>query len=155
MGAVVQFDYNGLVALFPEMAPVGSPLLQVYWGVAQTMHANDGSGPVNDATLQANLLNMLTAHLAQIFAPRDASGNPAAAGASSPNMVGHISSASEGSVSVQVEALSAFKTAQAQWLASTKYGALYWASTAQFRQVRYRPPACSAPSLGAWPIKFR
>jgi len=156
MGAVVSFDYNGLVAMFPAMTPVGAPLLEVYWGIATTMHRNDGGGPVGDAGLQASLLNMLTAHLAQLFAPRDANGNPAASGADSPNVVGRISSASEGSVSVQTEALQGFTTAQASWLSQTKYGALYWAATAQFRTFRYRRAPCY-PGNGVivTPLDFR
>lgn len=150
MGVVVAFDFSAFTALFPEMTPVGVPLATAYFGIAETMHANDGSGPIGDATLQSNLLYMLTAHLAQLFAARDASGNPSSSGAPSPTIVGRISSASEGSVSVQAEALEGFNTAQASWLAQTKYGALYWAATAQFRTFRYRRPRCGFP--GAFPL---
>lgn len=155
MGVVVAFDFNSLVAQFPAMTPVGATLMQQYWDIATTMHANDGTGPIASAVLQTKLLNALTAHIAQLFAPRDASGNPAASGSPAPGIVGRISSASEGSVSVQAEALQGFNTAQASWLAQTQYGALYWAMTASFRTFRYRKAIWPRQALAAYPIDFR
>ncbi|HEY6030504.1 MAG TPA: DUF4054 domain-containing protein [Gaiellaceae bacterium] len=136
MGVTVAFSFDAFVAQFPEMEPIGATLAQNYWTIATMMHANDGSGPIGNPAQQSSLLNMLTAHLAQLFAPRDPAGNPAASGAPSPQIVGRISSASEGSVSVQTEALQGFTTAQASWLSQTKYGALYWAATAFARTAR-------------------
>lgn len=156
MGVIVQFDFAALTTLFPELDPVGSALCEVYWDIATTMHRNDGGGPISSSTLQARLLNMLTGHIAFLYAPRDATGNMASSGSAAPNVTGRVSSASEGSVSVQTEALQGFATAQASWLAQSKYGQLYWASTAQFRTMRYRPaiwPNRVGPG-GMLPITF-
>ncbi len=142
MGVIVAFDYDKLIAQFPAMAPVGPQLLEVYWDIATTMHGNDGSGPIAKESLQRSLLNMLTAHIAQLFAPKDPSGNPSAAGTTSIGVVGRVQSATEGSVSIATAALEGFNTAQASWLGQTQYGALYWAATAQFRTMRYQPPPC-------------
>lgn len=145
MGVIVQYDYNSLTRMFPAMAPVGTELLAVYWEIATTMHGNDGSGPIGSATLQSALLNMLTAHIAQLFAPKDPAGNPSAAGSSTAGVVGRVQSATEGSVSISTAALEGFRTAQASWLAQTQYGAMYWAATAQFRTMRYVPPMGGSP----------
>ncbi len=151
MGVVVQFDFEAFKAAYPEMSGLGATLATEYWNVATGMHANDGSGPINNAPRQQSLLFMLTAHIAALFAPRGPDGNPAASGASASDVVGRVTSASEGSVSVSTEAMTGFNTAQAQWLAQTRYGALYWASTAMFRTFNYRAPQ---PTV-RWPaIRF-
>ena len=155
MGVIVTFDFAAFSAQWPAYVPVGSTLLASFFDMATTMHANDGSGPINNAAIQQKLLNALTAHLAQLYAPRDASGNPAATGAPAPALVGRMSSASEGSVSVQTEALQGFTTAQAAWLSQTQPGAFYWAMTAQFRTVRYVQPRCSRPVRSAFPVTFQ
>ncbi len=139
MGVIVPFDWAAFQATYPELAPIGEALATQYFATATMIHRNDGGGPISNPAQQSSLLNMLVAHLAMLYAPRDPSGNPAATGVPSPNIVGQITSASEGSVSVSTTALSAFATAQAQWLAQTRYGALYWAATAVFRTMRYRP----------------
>lgn len=145
MGVIVQFNYDGLVKMFPAMAPVGPELLEVYWTIATTMHANDGSGPIGSTSLQSSLLNMLTAHIAQLFAPKDPAGNPSAAGNTTAGVVGRVQSATEGSVSISTAALEGFNTAQASWLGQTQFGAMYWAATAQFRTMRYVAPLGGSP----------
>jgi hypothetical protein len=139
MGAVVSFDWAGFQAMFPEMEAIGETLAETYFQIATTIHRNDGGGPIGNATLQARLLNMLIAHIAQLYAPRDAAGNVASSGSSPPpNVTGRVSSASEGSVSVTTEALKGFETAEASWLSQTRYGQLYWVATSSFRTMRYR-----------------
>lgn len=140
MGVVVQFNYDNLVAQFPAMAPVGQTALAGFWAVAETIHGNDGSGPIGSADLQRSLMNMMTAHIAQLFAPKDPSGNPVAAGSVSLSPVGRVQSANEGSVSISLADLKGFDTAQASWLSQTQYGSMYWVATAQFRTIRYVPP---------------
>jgi uncharacterized protein DUF4054 len=134
MGVIVAFNYaqwiaNPLYAGFA--ATVDANQAQSYFDIATTIHRNDGGGPVNDAAQQLNLLNMVTGHLAALFAP-PAPGQPAT------SLVGRINSASQGSVSVQA-AYSNNVTEQMAWFIQTKYGAFYWAATAPFRTMRYVP----------------
>lgn len=154
MGVVVQFDYPLFQQQWPAYAQIGQVLAQNFWDLATTLHANDGSGPVGNSTLQAKLLNALTAHLAQLYAPRDSAGNPAATGAPAPALVGRITSASEGSVSVSTEALQGFTTAQAAWLSQTQPGSFYWVATTQFRTMRM-VGAPSRSGYGLYPLTFR
>src|SRR5208282_6034259 len=90
---------------------------------------NDGGGPVCDANQQTLLLNLLTAHIAQLFAP-------AKNGQSPSTLVGRINTASEGSVSVGAEFPA---TPAASWYITTQYGAAYWQLMLPFRTARYLP----------------
>lgn len=139
MGAIVQFDFGLFARSYPQLAGIGEPMAEQFFTIAQDIHRNDGGGPIGNPVQQLNLLNMVVAHLAQLYAPRDGSGNPSATGTAAPTLPGRISSATEGSVSVQTEALTAFNTAQAQYFSQTTYGQLYWAATAFARTGRYRP----------------
>jgi hypothetical protein len=132
MGVVVSFDYNAWLALFPKFANVVSaPQAQQYFTLATTIHRNDGGGPVKDPVQQLSLLNMLTAHIAKLFAPPTPGGQPN-------DLVGRINSASEGSVSVQA-AYSNNVSEQQAWFIQTKCGAMYWTATAPYRTARYIP----------------
>ena len=118
MGVVVQFNYAQWAATYPEFnATVNQTQAQNYFQIATSIHRNDGGGPVNDPTQQLNLLNMLTAHVAALFAPPVAGAQPS-------TLVGRINSASEGSVSVQA-AYSNNVSQQMAWFVQTKYGAMY------------------------------
>lgn len=139
MGVVVTFDYAGWVARYPEFAAVTQPLAQSYFDEATIYQANDGSGPVKTAAIQSTLLNMLTAHIAALYA--------AAAPGVSP-LVGRISSATEGSVSVNVEMETTINSA---WFMQTKYGASYWQATAGYRTMRYRVGCGSF--FNQWPAR--
>lgn len=130
MGVIVAFDYAGWVAMFPQLDYVPPDLAQVYFDIAATMHANDGTGPVIDTGEQTKLLNFLTAHLSKLYAPRD--------GQEPSGLVGRISSATEGSVTVQAE-WGNTTSERAAWFLQTQYGATYWALTAKYRTMRYRP----------------
>jgi hypothetical protein len=142
MGVIVVFDYNAWVTRYPEFAvggaqPVAESLATAYFNEATLYQANNGAGPVRDSTTQSMLLNMLTAHIASL--------NAAINSAPAPNIVGRINSASEGSVSVGSENL--YPPGTPQWYQQTKYGAAWWAATAQFRTMRYRPgPVMGVPA---------
>jgi hypothetical protein len=146
MGVIVQFDYPTWAAIYPELAAnVSAPLAQTYFATATVVHRNDGIGPINDSTVQLALLNMAVAHLAALFGPQ-ANGQPA-----SP-LVGRISNASEGSVSVQTEYSDESPPPMAWWV-QTKYGATYWAATASFRTMRYLPGR--PRNMEPWPFGRR
>ena len=129
MGAVAVFNYDAFVLRYPEFASVDPELINEFFQDACMVHANDGSGPVCDPNQQLRLLNMVTAHITQLNAPLG--GQP------SPQLVGRITNASEGSVSVATEYQTS-TTGLAQFFAQTKYGAQYWAATTAYRTMRYR-----------------
>ena len=130
MGVIVSFNYTAWIASYPEFTAVSEGTADGYFAIAETMHANDGSGPVGNMTLQSALLNMLTAHIAQLFYTPT--------GAVPAQLVGRIASATEGSVTVSTELPSTLPAAAA-WFSQTKYGLMYWQATAQFRTMRYAP----------------
>jgi hypothetical protein len=102
---------------------------------------NTISSPVQDIAQRTMLLNLLTAHICQLRQPLN--GQP-----SSP-LVGRISEATEGSVTVKAEMIAA--PGSAQWYNQTKYGAQYWQMTLPFRSARYATgPRRSFMPVGAF-----
>lgn len=131
----VTFDYATWITRYPEFVNVAQPLAQEYFNEAGLYCANDTCNPA--FCILSTLLNMLTAHIAWLNAPRDASGNPSSTGTlPAPAIVGRISNASEGSVSVAAEYESSGSPSDA-FFTQTKYGAAFWQATAQFRTMRY------------------
>lgn len=130
MGVHVDFNYAAWIARYPEFALVNEVTANEYFAEATIYHRNDGGGPVEDATVQSALLNMMTAHVAALYATKN--------GAVVSPLVGRINSATEGSVSVGVEGFTGLVGSQ-QWLVQTKYGASYWYATTSYRTMRYIP----------------
>lgn len=128
MGAVVGFDYAAWLNLFPEFAYVSSAQAALYFDIATTAHRNDVDGPVGDSGKQLQFLNIVTAHVAALFAPKKPGGDPA-----NP-LVGRIASASEGSVSVSADFSGLGQSAA--WWSQTRYGAMYWQLTKPYRTAR-------------------
>lgn len=149
MGVIVASNYAAFIARYPEFGPggaqpVSSDLYNAYFSEATLYQANNGAGPVCDAGVAITLLNMLVAHIAALNAA-------SSSGAAAPNTVGRVSNATEGSVTVALENL--YPPGTAQWYQQTKYGAAWWAATAQFRTMRYTPgPVMGVPANqgGAW-----
>lgn len=135
MGVVVSFSYDQWIATYPEFSTlVNAAQAQAYFDLATTIHRNDGGGPVNSPDIQLSLLNMLTAHIAAMIGKKSA-GTPA----SPSGIVGRISGATQGSVSVQAAAYSSNVSEQMAWFIQTQYGAMYWTATAPYRTARYVP----------------
>jgi len=138
---VVAFDYTAWSARYPELAAfVAEPMAQAYFNEAQLYCDNTPCSPIHDDSVggqRSVILNMATAHIAAINAPLN--NQP-----SSP-LVGRISNATEGSVSVQTENL--YPPGTVQFWQQTKYGAAFWAATTQFRTFRYVAPV-RYPGLG-------
>lgn len=128
---VVTFNYDDWAARYPELAAWTSrPLAQAYFSNDAILYLdNTAASPVPDLGKRAALLNMLVAHIASLNAPIN--------GAASSGLVGRISQASEGSVSVSAEMGPA--SATSDWFRSTKYGAAFYAATAGLRTMRYVP----------------
>lgn len=144
MANQVQFDYLQWVATFPEFACVNEQTAQGYFDLSTVYLRNDGCSVVPTDALQLTLLNLLTAHVAKLLAPTTA-GAPS-------GLVGRISNATEGSVSVGADFPGV--TASSAWFMQTQYGAMFWQSTAPFRTMRYVPgpqPFLNGPFQGgAW-----
>jgi hypothetical protein len=130
MGVQVAFDYPTWIERFPEFAEDVNPeLAAVYFSEAQLHHRNDGIGPVEDANAQGIYLGLMMAHLAQLF--RVANGQAVS------ELVGRITSATQGSVTLSSDA--DLPAGVPQWYAQTKYGYDYWVLMAPYRTFRYIP----------------
>ncbi len=138
--AIYTFDYSVWSALFPELvSSISSPQATLYFGVAETMVDNMPCSIIPLASpcdpsltpnsIRGTILNLTTAHIAALFG--SINGQP-------PNpLVGRISDATEGSVSVSVDFAS---TQSAAWWNQTKYGSLAWAAMAPYRMALYAVP---------------
>lgn len=133
--AIVVFDINAFRERYPEFDTVSDTLLNAYFVEATVYLDNTDCSPVQDDAVRAVYLNMLVAHIAAL--------NSGVGGKKPSGLVGRISSASEGSVSVSTGDV---PVSQASWwYLQTPYGAAYWNATAQYRTFKYVPG--SSPSL--------
>jgi hypothetical protein len=148
MGIQVNFDYQTWIALYPEFASVSAAQAQGFFNLATVYHRNDGGGPVNNAALQTTLLNLVTAHIAALSV--QAQGDPSPGSPKDVNApVGRISAASEGSVSVSFDYGTSASERRA-FFAQTRYGAMYWAATQQYRTACYLPGGCAYSGASPW-----
>jgi hypothetical protein len=146
MEGVVEFDYAAWALRYPELAAsVPQPLAQQYFYEAQLYCDNTPCSPIRNwypGGERAMLLNMLTAHIATLNAP--------IGGQASSPLVGRISNATEGSVSVQTQL--DLPPGTAQWFAQTKFGLAFWTATAQYRTMHYVPGPVFVPD--PWAVGF-
>lgn len=137
---VVEFDFDTWIANFPIFANVTPAQGQAWFNQAGLYFENAPCNWVIGAgcTL-ANftlLMYMATSHIAWMLALRDANGNPSATGNPPTTLVGRISSATEGSVSVSSEWKDSGSPSEAWWLQTT-YGAMFWQALAAYRTAVY------------------
>ncbi|GBR56493.1 DUF4054 domain-containing protein [Gluconobacter sphaericus] len=138
---VVTFDYATWSALFPDLATNTSDAqAALYFDQAGDYLNNTPLSPVQNLTKRARLLNLLTAHIAQLMLPVSAGGNGA-------GTVGRVASASEGSTSIGLDMGS--QSVSAAWFMQTQYGAMFWQATAYLRQMRFVPGRSPRPRI--WP----
>jgi hypothetical protein len=144
--SVAVFNYALWIATYPEFTSVTEPLASAQFDTATLFLDNSNCSVVQDVTRRLSLLNMITAHLVKLFVP--------VAGVAPSGLVGRVSSATEGSVSVSTEYIAAQSNSQAFWN-QTPYGALFWAATVGLRSMRYvpgpRPFLGSSASYGRSP----
>lgn len=124
---IVVFDYAAWLVRYPEFTAVTEPRAQSFFDEATLFQRNDGTGPISDPAVQLRLLNMLTAHIAQLNA--GSSIQPLTP------LVGRINSAAEGSVNVSTE--NQYEPGTPQWFQQTQYGSSWWAATRSWRTARY------------------
>lgn len=137
----VVFDFPTWIALYPEFTNLTAPMGENYFARASFLCSDSVFNPsFCTSGMLSTLLYLLTSHIAWINAPRGTDGNPSSTGTPPANIVGRISSATEGSVSVSAEMGDANAGSPSQaWYEQTRYGAEYWAMTAGFRTAQYVP----------------
>lgn len=121
------FNYAAWTARYPEFAGTDQALANLYFAEACLYLDNSDSSPVTDVAVRGLLLNMLTAHVAAL----------AGASGRSPDQVGRVSSATEGSVSVTLDA--GALPGSAAWYQQTQYGMAYWQASRPYRSATYVP----------------
>jgi hypothetical protein len=146
----VEFDYDEFTTVYPEfgattLVPAPSAACQMAFYLATLNLSNCCGSPVPDANVRQALLYLLTAHVVLLFTPCSANqSQPSGA-------VGRISSASEGSVSGSMDFPT---TAQSAWFLQTKYGAMFWNTTAPLRTMHYIPAPQGNGIIGASDIGY-
>lgn len=148
--ATATFDYTKWVAMFPYMASVPEAVASGFFDVAGFLFANDDCSPITDLDKRLVFLNYVTAHLARL------AGYPVAAGGSAApdGMVGRVTSATEGTVSISAGWAASVSNSEAYWL-QTPEGATFWQMTRFLRTARYiaAPPRNFGPArraFGVW-----
>lgn len=117
---VVIFDPQEFKTLYPDFANTEDATLTLYFNAACLLLDNTEKSMVKDLAERKMLLYMLTCHIATL----KANGN---------TLVGTITSATEGKVSVS---LTPFQNAN--WYMTTQCGAMFWQATAKYRiGIRY------------------
>jgi hypothetical protein len=153
MSAAVTFDYNAWIARFPEFTAVPQALAQQYFAEATIYWRNDGTSPNASTAIQSALLNLVTAHIAALNVQSQGDPIPGTSkDANSP--VGRITSATQGTVTVQTDLGLAPSTSERQaFFAQTRYGVQFLSMTAGYRfaQPRYVPGRLQAGGLGYIP----
>lgn len=122
--AVVTFNVDTFREIYPEFSNVSDTVLSFLFTEATILLNNTDSSKVTDVTVREPLLYMLMAHIAYIrFGTSSGSGGS--------GLVGRVSSATEGSVSVSTDLGSLSESAT--WYAQSPYGLTYWQLTAGWR----------------------
>ena len=127
---IVAFDVAGFRARYGEFATLADATLTALFPEVTLYLSNEESSVVTDLAQRATLLNMLVAHIAAL--------NYGVSGQAPSGLVGRISQAAEGSVSVSAEMGPPSGTSA--WFLQTRYGAAFWQATAAFRTFRYVRP---------------
>lgn len=157
MADPVVFSYAVWVARFPEFAAIPQLLAQSYFDEATIVWRNNGTSPAGmplspslTPAIQSVILNLITAHIAALYAQSQGQADPGGAqDANTP--VGRIASASEGSVSVSADlGLAPSANAMQAWLTQTKYGFQAYAYMGTYRTMRYVPGMLQPGGFG-WP----
>ncbi len=158
MADAVVFSYEVFQGLYPELAAVPEGSAANYFTMASIAWRNDGTSPNTAPNSQATFMYLLTAHIATLFT--QSQGDPSPGSPKDANTpVGRINSATQGSVTVQIELLMGASPADMYvWLAQTKYGLMFWALTGPFRRAVYRlgrlqPGGLPGSGPGWWAVR--
>ncbi|EDZ3532392.1 DUF4054 domain-containing protein [Salmonella enterica subsp. arizonae] len=130
MGTVT-FDSQVFVSLYPEFSSVGEPVLAAVFNQVTSLYLdNTDESPVTDLNEREQLLFLLVAHLCSLR-------GFGKSGDGQTGLVGRITSASEGSVSVSVD--NSGSNDASWWYLQTPYGAAWWQATMPYRSMQYHP----------------
>ena len=114
---------------YPEFSTLSDELIGACFDEAGVYCTPTDKSPVKSDSLRTTLLNMLTAHIAFL--------NFGSLGNSATDLVGRISNATEGSVTVAADMGSGSTVEFRAWYMQTKYGAAYWQATLSYRGARW------------------
>ena len=144
----VIFDFPQFTALFPEFSGLGPALCSAYFMRATgNIISNSTTNPMYGDGNLPFLIYLATAHVAYLNCPKDQAGNPSAGGTPASQAAGRVSSASQGSVSVQTEWPANDPSGQEKYLMQTKYGQEYIAAMGPYKTGRY---AARPTIIGRW-----
>lgn len=135
---VVVFEPALFSQQFPQFATVGAPALQFNFQRAALQLNNSCGSRVTNASERELLLLLLTAHVTALT--NGVNGQPPA------GIVGHVSHAQQGSVSVSAS-VGTMAYGQAYYM-QTQWGAEYWQATAKYRTMRYIPAPAVCADFG-------
>ena len=148
---IVVFNPTAFMAQFPAFATPSPGFNATTWAAAltgnfnlATIQLNNSYGSiVQDEPTRAQLLNLLTAHITALL--NGVNGLPPT------GLVGRVSGATQGSVSVQTDFTT--ESEAAAFYAQTQWGALFWQLTVIYRTAQYVTPCDQryGPSWEAWP----
>jgi Protein of unknown function (DUF4054) len=146
---IVQFDAPEFVAVWPEFTGLTNGQMSNAFNLATLVLNNSCRSRVGDANTRLTLLYMLTAHvLFLVSGTNDGAGTIVPP----PGVVGRIAQAAEGSVSVAAEYSSEVSQSEA-WFIQTKYGAMFWQATAQYRTMHYVGAPLTGPNGPGYPFQ--
>jgi hypothetical protein len=144
---VATFLYSEFIGIYPEFNGAAQGACANNFTLATLFLNNCCSSPVCDPNVRLALLYMLTAHITFAFTPCPANNNQPS------GVVGRIDSATEGSVSVSAEYMQEFSQSAA-YFTQTKYGAMFWQATAQYRTMLYIGPPQTGPNGPGFPYQY-
>ena len=137
---VAVWNPTTFLARYPEFANANvGQLGAIFAGDAGLYLDNTDCSPVQNITIRTMLLNMLTAHIA------DLGGALSSTGQAPPS--GQVLSAAEGSVNASFANLAPQGGTQG-WYAQTPYGLAFWNATLNLRGMRYVPAQPQAIPYG-------
>lgn len=139
---IVTFDPALFIVDYPDFAGIDAGVLSRNFTRA-TLQLNNSCGSlVQDANQRELLLELLVAHITFL----NQGTNDGAGNINPPTgVVGRISQATEGSVSLSSEYQAPPNANQAYYIQS-KWGAEFWNDTAKYRTFRYLLPQCQGPT---------
>lgn len=144
--AVVIWNPELFRQLYPEFAAASDAFLRGMFVKACSQYLdNTDTSVVENAEERELLLFDLVAHMAFLRGYGKAGDRG--------GLVGRISSASEGSVSVSVE--NPGNNDSSWWYMQSPYGADYWQATAPYRTMRYYPGASPSRYPGHYYLRGR
>jgi hypothetical protein len=138
---IVVFNPTAFAARYPSFATVTEAALQQNFNQACLMLDNSCCSVVRDAPTREILLNLATAHITALL--NGVNGQPPQ------GVVGRVSQAQEGSVSVQAEFEA--KSESAAFWAQSPWGLAFWTATLKYRTARYIPPQHHFGGMDGWP----